>query len=209
MPESRPPAPPRGDPFALQSLALRYAAGELPPPETALFEKQLAADQDARDALGEAVRLSAAALGQAPPSPDRSFRGLIRERLRPLGAWRPRWLSRRAYRGHPIAWAILGAGVVAGATLTGLQLAATDSPPAVASISPPPAPAAPLPQEPAEQLAPTPAVEGNLRAAEIWAELSTPDHVEKDHGDEFRLRQKLRDLHSLHPTKTAAEVRDH
>ena len=69
-------------------------------------------DQDARDALAEAVRLSAAALASTPPAPDRAFRAAIRERL--VG-WTPAVARRRAYRGHPVAWAALGAAAVAAA----------------------------------------------------------------------------------------------
>ena len=45
--------------------------------------------------MSEAVRLSAAAIGQSPPAPHTSFRAAIRERL--MGLW-PTWLARRAYR---------------------------------------------------------------------------------------------------------------
>src|SRR5215207_1273408 len=75
----------------LQATALRFAANDLPPEEAA------------QDALAEAVRLSAKALGQAPPAPHRSFRTLVRERLRG---------GPRAHR-HPAAWAALGAVAVA------------------------------------------------------------------------------------------------
>jgi len=76
----------------LQTTALRYAAGDLTPGETAVFEAQLANDQNARDALAEAVRLSAAAIGQKPPTPHPSFRATIRARL----SW-------GRDRGHPLA----------------------------------------------------------------------------------------------------------
>src|SRR5687768_12542449 len=90
----------------LQATALRFAADDLPPEEAATFGARLATDEAAQDALAEAVRLSAKALGQAPPAPHRSFRTLVRERLRGV---RRAWLTRRAYRGHPAAWAALGA----------------------------------------------------------------------------------------------------
>lgn len=207
------------DTMALQGTALRYAARDLSPGAAAAFEARLAGDQDAREALAEAVRLSAAALGQAPPEPDRSFRALIRERLRLLAAYGPRWARRRAYRGHPLAWLGLGAGVVAAATLIALRLASPETAgPSVAAArtvaplvlagsdpSRAPLPRAVAPGEagtaglPAARLPSASA----LKAAEIWAELSTPDHVEKDHDDEVRLRHRLRDLHILHPTKPA------
>src|SRR5215470_11557103 len=96
----------------LQTTALRYAAGDLSPAEVAAFEARLAEDQDARDALAEAVRLSAAAIGQEPPAPHPSFRAAIRARL-----------NLRAYRGHPLAWVGAGATAVAACTLLALALA--------------------------------------------------------------------------------------
>src|SRR5882724_9936156 len=90
----------------LQATALRYAAGDLDPDEVSAFEARLAEDQDARDALAEAVRLSAAAIGQEPPAPHPSFRSAIRARLGLAG-----------YRGHPVAWVGLGAAAVAACAL--------------------------------------------------------------------------------------------
>lgn len=180
-----PEAPTRTDPLALQATALRYAAGELPPPECEAFEARLAGDQDARDALAEAVRLSAAALGQEPPAPDHTFRALIRERLRPVSAWWAGWLARRAYRGHPLAWAGLGAGTVAAATVFGLSLAARDERPAPAATAPPGSEAAAEPRPAADD------DDVSLKVAEIWAELSTPEHVEKAHDEELRRRQRM------------------
>jgi hypothetical protein len=37
-----------------------------------------------------------------------------------------------------------------------------------------------------------------LRAAEIWAELSTPERVEKAHDEELRRRQRTQGWHALH-----------
>jgi len=220
------------DPRALQGTALRYAAGELPHAEASSFESRLAEDQQARDALAEAVRLSAAALGQSPPVPDRSFRAMIRERLRPMSPWIPGWWDRRAYRGHPLAWTTLGAGVVAAATIIGLWLVQHDSATNVVSMSEVDS-ATPSGEmaavglhtpisvtDPADTAnstgtePPVAACDSNStapRAAEIWADLSTPDHLEKDHEDEFRLRNRLRDLQILHPAKpyaAGAEPRD-
>lgn len=202
----------------LQNLALRYAAGVLNAPEAAAFENRLAHDQDARDALSEAVRLSAAALGQSPPAPDPSFREAIRERL--LGLC-PRWLARRAYRGHPLAWTGVGAAVAALCTIVGLSLSDTEpqetNSPRTTTLIAQPAPAtatattAPQPRltEPlAIALAPMPreAIATALverpsapSVAEIWADLSTPDHVEKAHDEEMRWRQKLREIGTIHP----------
>jgi hypothetical protein len=42
--------------------------------------------------------------------------------------------------------------------------------------------------------------------AEIWADLSTPDHVEKAHDEELRWRHKLREIGSLHPGRPTPAV---
>jgi hypothetical protein len=198
-----PPAEP-----TLQATALRYAAGDLTPLEAAAFEARLAHDQEARDALGEAVRLSAAALGQAPPEPHRSFRAAIRERL--VG-WCPAWLARRAYRGHPLAWAGVGAVAVAACTLVGLSLADREPAPGeqlapAAAVAPAPRPAepAPGPREAESFVAATPAPPCGDSVAEIWANLSDTESVEKAHDDEMKWRQKLRDAGALHPGRPSA-----
>jgi hypothetical protein len=197
---------------ALQTTALRYAARDLPPGEAAAFEGRLAADQDARDALGEAVRLSAAALGQAPPVPDRSFRAAIRDRLT---GWCPPWLARRAYRGHPLAWAGLGAAAVVACAAVGLSLADPQPPrPAPLGVAAGPGHAQidPVPPPPSGEGAVVtiddPAGDGDgPSVAEVWAALSTPEHVEKAHDDEMRLRQKFRDAAAF-PARAAADDRD-
>jgi hypothetical protein len=198
----------------LQATALRYAAGDLTPDEIAAFEAQLAEDQDARDALAEAVRLSAQAIGQKPPAPHPSFRTAIRARL-----------GLMTYRGHPLAWAGLGAVALAACTIIGVALveradsseAATGSP-----IAPVPLEVAPIPREPVTPAAPMPREAGDLVAveypapaacdteqprsvAEIWADLSTPDHVEKARDDELRWRQHMRNL--AHPPHVSASAK--
>jgi hypothetical protein len=187
----------------LQATALRYAAGDLTASEAAAFEARLATDQDARDALAEAVRLSAAAVGQPPPAPRPSLRALVRARLRPHGS-----------RGHPLAWVGLGAVAVAACTLVGLSLADRAGPPAApAFIQAPPAPdATPAPREAGPAASEAPREQGVVAAgenaaasecdggespgtvAEIWAGLSTHDRVEKARDDELRWRQRVRDL---------------
>lgn len=181
----------------LQTTALRYAAGDLPPVEGSAFETRLATDPDAREALAEAVRLSAAALGQTPPAPDRSFRALIRDRVRPASSWWAGWLARRAYRGHPATWFAVGVAAAAGVLVVGSVLA--PEPPANPNRATPDA-VGPVVSLPAFDEA-----NGSLTAAEIWADLSTPDHVEKAHDDEARWRQKLRDLT---PPRLFAEPED-
>jgi hypothetical protein len=176
-------------PLALEATALRYAARDLTPRETAEFEARLAVDQSARDALAEALRLSAAALDQEAPTPDRSLRAAIRSRLRS--------------RGHPIAWAGIGAGIMAAAALFGVQLA--DRPDSIRPVAalPPASPAVAIAPEPHLALhvavpdEPPPAIENPddmRKMAEIWAEFSTAEHVEKAHEDEARLQQLFQSL---------------
>ncbi len=193
----------------LQGTALRYAAGDLSPDEVTAFEARLGDDQDARDALAEAVRLSAAAIGQKPPAPHPSFRAAIRARL-----------DLRAYRGHPFAWVGLGGAAVAVCTLIGLSLADRADPPTAAVAAPVPVEAIPAPRvvaPPAVAVAPMPRERGASVAAEhpvpsgdersvaeIWADLSTPEHVEKARDDEVRWRQHVRALaHPHHVSATA------
>jgi hypothetical protein len=127
----------------LALTALRYAAGELPATEAAVFDAQLAADQAARDALSEAIRLSAAALGRPAPAPDPLTRAAVLDRVRPTLIGRA--FPRRPYRGHPLTWAGLGGVVAAGLTAVGVWLG--DPPPAPDPVivrgraaEPPPAP---------------------------------------------------------------------
>jgi hypothetical protein len=98
------PAVPPNDELAL--TALRFAAGELSSAESEAFAERMAHDQDARDALSDAIRLSAAALGQPAPAPDPLVRKAARDEVRPT-VW-GRMVRRRPYHGHPAAWAGLG-----------------------------------------------------------------------------------------------------
>lgn len=109
-PISRPPD------AELAVTALRYAAGAMPPAEAEQFETRLADDQSARDALAEAVRLSAAASGAPVPTPDPMVRRAVAERLHPT--WLSRLFPRRPYRGHPAVWAGLGGGGAAAVAVT-------------------------------------------------------------------------------------------
>ena len=121
MPDHTPPD--------LAVLALRYAAGDLPEPDMLAFEARLADDQPARDALSEAMRLSASAVGQPPAVPSASVRASVRERLFPT--WRTRLFPRRSYRGHPAAWATLGGSLSAAVVV--VLVSAGGTPPTASS----------------------------------------------------------------------------
>ncbi len=66
---------------ALLPLAVRYFEGELPESEAAAFELRLAGEQSAREALCEAVRLTAGMDGASELLPDRAYREGVRARL--------------------------------------------------------------------------------------------------------------------------------
>lgn len=134
MPDAPTPAP------ELAMLALRYAAGDLPAKEATAFEERLADDQPARDALAEAIRLSASAVGQPPPVPSGAVRIGVRDRLFPT--WLTRLFPRRSYRGHPAAWATLGGTVAA---TTALLLTLGGEPTAAPPRADMPVPSHPIP----------------------------------------------------------------
>jgi hypothetical protein len=114
----------------LSLTALRYAAGDMPPADAEAFEARLGTDQAAREALAEAVRLSAAASGAPVPTPDPLVRLAAAERLHPT--WLSRLFPRRPYRGHPALWAGLGGGIAA-AVAVGVAVA---EPPEVIAVVP-------------------------------------------------------------------------
>jgi len=189
----------------LQTTALRYAAGDLSAEEATAFEALLAENQDARDALAEAVRLSAQAIGQQAPAPHPSFRAAIRARL-----------NARTHRGHPLTWASLGAAAVAACTFIGLALASRMEPETAHSTPDTPAAdeesntphaqtltpfPAPLPRNPGTTVAAETSVgdgDSQRSVAEIWADLSNPESIEKARDDEFRWRQHIRDVNNPH-----------
>lgn len=186
----------------LQGTALRYAADDLSPDEREAFECRLAEDQAAREAVAEVVRLSAAAIGRPAPAPHPSLRAALRARLALSG------------RSRPLAWVALGGAVVAACALFAVALADRTAPDAArAEPAPPdavemaPAPRAVEPAPPGEPVAaehPAPGACGDDRSvAEIWAEMSNHDGVEKARDDELRWRQRVRDLSTPHVAATA------
>jgi anti-sigma-K factor RskA len=94
-----------------QILALLYATGQLDGDRAADFERRLADDQAAREALCTAVRLNWAIDGQSNPGPDPAYRDRVRQRLQ-MSKSLPS-AGRRLYRLHPAVWAVGGAAVAA------------------------------------------------------------------------------------------------
>src|SRR6266542_6142583 len=100
-----------GEPLHL--VALLYASGEMEAAEAADFERRLAEDQAARDALAGAVPLAQALAGRAAAVPDPAYRARVRRQLRPApGLWQRLWAP-RPYRGHPALWGAAGAAAAA------------------------------------------------------------------------------------------------
>jgi hypothetical protein len=91
----------------LDALALLYANGEMDATQAADFERLLGEDQRAREALCLAVELAKTLDGLPPPQPNPAYRNRVRRRLQPPGFLHK--LAARRYRGHPAAWAALGA----------------------------------------------------------------------------------------------------
>jgi anti-sigma factor RsiW len=151
-------------PLAVQ--ALLYASGGLAEADAAAFERRLAADQAACEALAQAVPLALALRGQPVAPPDPAYRARVRQRL-----------LRPAFRGHPALWAGLGA---AAAVLVMLGLGT------MARLPPRPPPglsASSTLVGPANREAETASV-----MADVWAELQTPEHLLKAHDEEMRRR---------------------
>jgi hypothetical protein len=95
----------------LNVQAFLYASGELEETEAVCFERRLAEEQAAREALSQAVLLCQP-LGSFTAAPDPGYRECVRRRLRPrpgmeCGSGRP-----RVDRGHPVLWCLLGAAAV-------------------------------------------------------------------------------------------------
>jgi hypothetical protein len=138
----------------LSLTALKYAAGDMGSVDEAAFELKLAEDQEAREALSEAVRLSAAAVGQ-PMTPDPLFREAVIEQAKPSNSLIGRLFARRPYRGHPLTWTATGATMTATAVMaiwSGTPApqpacpVTTSMPDQVVVVTPPPA-TAPKPVE--------------------------------------------------------------
>src|SRR5205814_1951404 len=86
--------------------------------------------------------------------------------------------------------------------------ARVESAPAPRAAEPPAVAVAPMPRDAgapvAAEFPPAGACgEDSRSVAEIWADLSTPEHVEKAHDDELRWRQHVRHLNHPHVSTTA------
>jgi hypothetical protein len=165
------------DTDGLAWLALLYAGGELEEAEAAQFEQRLAADQQAREALAQAVPL-AMPPGQ-PLLPDPAYRRRVHRRLRRPWGW---LLQRRSYPGHPLLWSSAGAAAAVLLTTLTFLLGMPASPPVAAGPQPAPAAAreGEAPAEPPDR----------ADVANAWARLHTTDHVARAHDEEMRRKSR-------------------
>jgi len=95
-------------PNDLTLQALLYASGELDEPDAALFERRLGEDQEAREALLQAVQNNLTAMGQPAVALDPEYRDRVRQRLRQ----RKRLLRGQGQHsafGPAALWCVLGA----------------------------------------------------------------------------------------------------
>lgn len=159
-------------PEDLALLALLYSSGELEGDEAAAFEARLAVDQEARDALAQAVQLSLTAAGERC-APDATWREETKRRLLQRASLWQRLAGPRVYRGHPAVWSIFGA------LAASLVLSLMPAPPAShESVQAEPVPALTLP---------------SAEEAIFWSEITNSDHLVKAHDEEARRKLRFED----------------
>lgn len=157
--------------------ALLYASGGLEADSAAKFERRLADDQRARDALCRAVEFLGDCAGEAP-RPDPAYRERVRAALVPRGGWL-RWLVRPRYsRGHPALWGSLGA-------VAALVMFAVLGPGAS-----PQAALAPVAQNAAALDFGEEDEETVARQARIWADMPRSEHLSKTCEEEARRKAR-------------------
>lgn len=161
-------------PEDLALLALLYSSGELEGEEAAAFEARLAVDQEARDALAQAVQLSLTAAGERC-APDAVWREETKKRLMQRASLWQRLAGPRVYRGHPAVWSIFGAAAAS------LLFSLMPAPPAAnhtVQVDPPAAVSTPLP---------------SVEEATFWAEIANNDHLVKAHDEQAKRKTRLDD----------------
>jgi hypothetical protein len=173
-----------------------FAAGELDGLAAAGFEAQLATDPAAQEALIQAVALHELLTG--PPRPPRKdYRAVVRQQVTARRSWWNRLAGRRISTGHPAAWGLLGAAAAALLFLV-LPSGAPDLPPPVDSASLPVVGVVAVPPEPAvvgeEETTVVIAVPEPESAtdnpAEVWADLTNMDHLQRAHEEHMRRRTR-------------------
>ncbi|MGE3806005.1 MAG: hypothetical protein AB7K24_15135 [Gemmataceae bacterium] len=180
--------------------ALLYASGELEGAEARAFEQRLAADQAAREALGQAVQLTSSLAGEEV-RPDPSWRAKAQARLQPrprlYGKLTDMLAARRTYRGHPFLWTLSGAAAAMlcmAILLPGQQQAGPMIAQNPANVQQAPTTPEDPGLEPGQEsrfgtdlLAVAPTSE----QAKFWAKLHNTDHLAKAHGEETKRKLRI------------------
>jgi anti-sigma-K factor RskA len=172
----------------LSALALLYASGELDAIEAAEFECRLANDQEARDALVEAVALNQTLCGLAALRPAVEYRQRVAHRL--LGARVEPSRHRSGYPGHPLLWAVAGA---AAAVLGMLALPGTLPRREAPVATPAPNQGQSPPKTDVMPLAEMVEEEADEETIVVWSEVPRGEHLTRAIGDGNRRRSRLED----------------
>lgn len=157
--------------------ALLYASEGMDAGNAAIFEAQLACDQQACEALSEAVEFLQRWDGHVPHRPDASYRRRVRERLLHSGV--ARWLARAR---TPRNYALAGAGAAAAAALLIAVSLAWFAPAS-------PKPALQIGSAVQEQ-APIEEVHLSQEELELWADLPRSRHLLKVHHEESERKRR-------------------
>lgn len=94
----------------LACTALLYASGELDEADALAFDRRLAEDQSAREALCQAVELNLALTKEAPAAPDPAYRQRVRARLQQRRRHLKKMAGAPTFWGQPAMWSAIGAG---------------------------------------------------------------------------------------------------
>lgn len=176
----------------LAASAFLYVSGELDEADAADFERRLADDQTARDALCRAVELNDELQGVLAFKPRASVRERVRARLLPRrGLW-SRLTGRQTHDGHPIAWCLVGAA----AAIMVMSVSQPIITPTIADRTP--APVASRPAPPVQQEDVAFDVDAAVRAV-VWSELHDGGHVSRAHDDEHRRRERMDERRAPRP----------
>jgi len=188
-------------------LAFLYASQELDASESAAFEQRLSTDQEAREALAQAVQISVPLTMPGSAGPNPSYREKVRQRLQP--SWWRRLLAPRPHRGHPLVWGALGAALAASVVFLLLfnreQEYRTVQVPVIVGMDR--TAAGPQHEDRKEGIVEVSA-EGMGDMASVWAELSNPDHVNQAVDGEHKRRSRQEDWRHFRRTMAQTVVEE-
>jgi anti-sigma factor RsiW len=196
------------EPTNLAVSALAYVCGELSPQARAAFERRLADDPAACEALSEAVQLLGLLDGQTPMRPTPAYRVAVRHRLAPPAA--PGRLT-----GSSAWWQSLGVGVLAVLAVCvclawpvpqpqpqaiGQRFGNGQDSPRLPSMSQQSVPVRESTVTQTTTAAPQPAThqpDPDELLVSVWADLSNSEHLQKARLAHQRRQQRITDRDTL------------